>query len=96
MDILQNVKAQSVNQAVNSLGEPVAKTEEGVKNFNKWFKGSKVVDEQGSPIVVYHGTSKNFNAFDPNKRVELTGANIKVQVLDDDNPEAISYFENLD
>jgi|LULO01.1.fsa_nt_gb GNAT superfamily N-acetyltransferase len=24
--------------------------------FKKWFKGSKVVDENGKPLVVYHGT----------------------------------------
>lgn len=25
-------------------------------NFDKWFKGSKVVDDNGKPLVVYHGT----------------------------------------
>lgn len=28
-------------------------------NFAKWFAGSKVVDENGKPMVVYHGTSRN-------------------------------------
>jgi hypothetical protein len=33
-------------------------------NFNKWFGNSKVVDERGDPLVVYHGTLRNFAAFD--------------------------------
>lgn len=32
-------------------------------NFWKWFGNSKVVDEQGKPLVVYHGSSKLFNTF---------------------------------
>lgn len=35
-------------------------------NFWKWFGNSKVVDEQGNPLVVYHGGPK-FNIFDSKK-----------------------------
>ena len=66
-----------LDKTVNSLGEPIAKTEEGVKNFNKWFKGSKVVDENGKPLVVYHGTEANFDAFDMSKgraNMDIQGA----------------------
>ena len=37
-------------------------------NFMNWFKGSKVVDKKGNPLVVYHG-SKNagFSVFDRSK-----------------------------
>lgn len=31
--------------------------------FKKWFGDSKVVDESGSPLVVYHGTRKDFSEF---------------------------------
>lgn len=33
--------------------------------FQQWFKGSKVVDQKGNPLPVYHGTrsSENFNEF---------------------------------
>ena len=27
-------------------------------SFKKWFKNSKVVDKQGNPLMVYHGSSK--------------------------------------
>lgn len=42
--------------AVNSNGQRIAQTEEGLRNFWAWFGGSKVVDDQGRPLVVYHGT----------------------------------------
>jgi hypothetical protein len=32
--------------------------------FRKWFGASKVVDEDGKPLVVYHGTVGDFGAFD--------------------------------
>jgi hypothetical protein len=31
--------------------------------FKKWFGDSKVVNEDGSPMVVYHGTKSDFNVF---------------------------------
>lgn len=42
------------------------------KEFKKWFAGSKVVDENGKPLVVYHGTTEHFSNFDPS-RVGRTG-----------------------
>jgi len=33
-------------------------------DFLKWFKGSKVVDQNGAPLMVYHGTSGSvFDSF---------------------------------
>lgn len=53
-------------------------------NFKKWFgdwekapdKASKVVDESGKPLVLYHGTVNDFNEFSPsgkNKGLLLFG-----------------------
>ena len=33
--------------------------------FRRWFGDSKVVDENGAPLVVYHGTNADFDAFNP-------------------------------
>ena len=33
-------------------------------NFQKWFDGSKVVGEDGKPLVMYHGTVSNFTETD--------------------------------
>lgn len=35
--------------------------------FERWFKDSKVVDADGKPLVVYHGTEADFSVFDPEK-----------------------------
>lgn len=37
------------------------------QNFKRWFKGSQVVDEDGSPLVLSHGTTHDFSVFDRNK-----------------------------
>jgi hypothetical protein len=44
--------------------EPTLKTD--TPQFKKWFGDSKIVNEDGSPKVVYHGTDKpDFDIFDP-------------------------------
>jgi GGDEF domain-containing protein len=35
--------------------------------FRRWFGDSKVVDENGDPLVVYHGTDVEFNNFESQK-----------------------------
>lgn len=49
----------------NSKGQPVAEKPEQQRNFWRWFAGSKVVDGEGHPLVVYHGTKGDFDTFDP-------------------------------
>lgn len=41
----------------NSDNKPIYPTEEGIKNFWKWFSGSKITDDKGLPKVHYHTTS---------------------------------------
>lgn len=67
-------------------GEPTKLTEKQwvqvrTKAFKDWFgdwendadNASKVVDENGEPMVVYHGTPYDFNAFDTNMIGSNTG-----------------------
>jgi len=42
--------------------------------FKRWFAGSKVVDEDGEPLVVYHGTAADFSSFDVSRIGESTDA----------------------
>lgn len=64
------------------LGEegPVLESIEPVQdnaNFRRWFGDSKVVDENGYPLVVYHHTPENFSEFIPGGRdPELSGVAI--------------------
>lgn len=41
-----------------------AKDKTDTPEFRRWFGGSKVVDEDGKPLVVYHGTNNKFTVFD--------------------------------
>ena len=72
-DIYPEYKGETINingkerSVYNSNGDRIAKSEEALRNFYKWFGDSKVVDEQGRPLVVYHGSNMEFDTFDKNK-----------------------------
>lgn len=45
--------------------------------FKEWFGDSKVVDEDGKPLVVYHGTRSVFDIFDKDQKGKAsTGAKV--------------------
>lgn len=48
----------------NSNGHLIHPTEEGIRNFWEWFGDSKVLDGQGNPLILYHGTNQNFTEFE--------------------------------
>lgn len=72
-DIYPEYKGETINidgkerTVYNSNGDRIAKSEPALRNFYKWFGDSKVVDEQGRPLVVYHGSKSVFDTFDINK-----------------------------
>jgi hypothetical protein len=47
----------------NSLGKRIAKTDEQIAAFWRWFGDSKAVDRQGRPLVLYHGSPHTFTSF---------------------------------
>jgi len=53
----------------------IAPTQVGSNAFQKWFGDSKVVNEDGSPMVVYHGTPESFEgeSFKPTKPKNRSG-----------------------
>jgi len=56
--------------AVGKGGEErLQRAQQETPEFKNWFGESQVVDEQGKPLVVYHGTSKDvdFTSFKGNK-----------------------------
>lgn len=59
--------------ATNSNGNRIAKTAEGLRAFYEWFGDSKVVDADGKPLVVYHGTPKVFDTFSKDKIIRGNG-----------------------
>lgn len=62
---LERLKAEGRPDRVRmSVRRPQIETPE----FKKWFGDSKVVDADGEPLIVYHGTSGDFTEFDPARR----------------------------
>lgn len=51
--------------------------------FKAWFGDSKVVDESGEPLVVYHGTQANFDTFDQDNPRSVSSADQGYFFIDD-------------
>ncbi|MDY0007929.1 MAG: strawberry notch C-terminal domain-containing protein, partial [Spongiibacteraceae bacterium] len=68
VDLPQTIDVDGVQRPTrNSNGQLIHPTEEGIRNFWRWFGDSKVVDENGEPVVVYHGTRHDISAFSREK-----------------------------
>ena len=62
--------------------------------FKAWFGDSKVVDSEGKPLVVYHGTDKSFNEFqnqNSNKDYLVSNPNDETYFFADSKKEAEIY-----
>ena len=60
-----------------SPGKGEFKKQTGTLQFKEWFRKSKVVDEAGKPLVVYHGADSDFTVFDMDKtrlNMDIRGA----------------------
>lgn len=67
----ENMAAPMIKEAVGIKGpQPIFPSIDGIKNFWNWFRGSKVVDEEGHPIIMYHGSPKVFSVFRPGGRAK--------------------------
>lgn len=63
------------------------------KNFKKWFGKSVVVDKEGKPMVVYHGTRHDFDTFDMSMAGSSTLAeDAKGGMFFTTNPESATDF----
>ena len=71
------------------------------KSFKSWFgdwendpeHSSKVVDKNGKPLIMYHGTFQHFDTFDPSMGREAT--DIQGIYLTPDMEEASFYGNNV-
>lgn len=63
----QNARDRGGEEGVAGAVEPTAKLSlrkaPDTPAFKRWFGDSKAVDKNGDPQVMYHGTSRDFNAF---------------------------------
>jgi hypothetical protein len=65
------IGALALGAALGKRGSPATDTASNPA-FRHWFQGSKVVDEDGKPLVVYHGTKYDFAAFDKSRLGSFT------------------------
>lgn len=80
--------------ATNSNGQPLAQTAEGLRAFWKWFGDSKVVDNQGRPMVVYHGSINGggFTEFIDSEGVFFTEDRVHASSYAGNNEDAKDYY----
>ena len=58
-------RAQAMAEMASIPAQPQNEIKTETPAFKAWFGDSKVVDADGNPLVVYHGTMGDFEAFDP-------------------------------
>lgn len=70
---------------------------EDEESFAKWFGDSKVVDANGKPLRVYHGTAADFDQFRKTRRSETNAFNRDkyVGIFFSDNPEAADFYSGF-
>ncbi len=77
------IGADGFIHSIDEAGSPVKKkfvSQTDTQQFKRWFGKSKVVDEGGKPLVMYHGTSAqngDFTVFDSSKAVKKGGLGFK-------------------
>lgn len=74
----------------NSNGDLIGNTVESLTNFWKWFGDSKVVDEEGRPLVVYHGALGHSNLEEISPEY---GFNVKASYFSNKREVASHYAE---
>ena len=83
-------------QAKTAAGDTVM-DQVGSPAFDRWFEGSKVVDDKGKPLVVYHGTNTDFAVFDRAMLGSATGArSSKLGFFFTDSTEVARTFTSKD
>jgi SPP1 gp7 family putative phage head morphogenesis protein len=65
----EELKGKKETQPGQSKQSAIKQTE--TPEFKRWFGDSKVVDEKGEPLVVYHGTTADFDIFDTQPNLGL-------------------------
>jgi len=83
------------NSKTRSQGGFSASDQTETAAFKKWFGDSKVVDAQGKPLVVYHGTRRDFSEFEITNPHGAAG-NPKGAYFTADRSVAKQYAENDD
>ena len=69
MDITPELKDTALSKGFPMFSSVQTRKAPTSPEFRNWFRGSHVVGDDGKPLVVYHGTVNDFDAFNENKGV---------------------------
>lgn len=64
LEITNKVRQEAKPEAQRVATESKSLRDRATDSFKRWFGDSKVVDENGEPMVVYHGTNSDITKFD--------------------------------
>jgi sulfur carrier protein ThiS len=114
LDKTPNGKKSNLYESILALPEVNGNTEIANKlksliysnNFTNWFgdwvnnpeESSKIVDENGEPKLVYHGSGREYNKFSEEKRGSATGkwkdrlSDSEMSFMFTDNPSVAFYY----
>ena len=67
MELAYEKAMQKKQEKNNSEKYSFADEQTNTEAFKKWFGNSKIVNDDGTPKIVYHGTNEDFEAFDRTK-----------------------------
>lgn len=81
------------NQYIDLLLERTDVTQ--TPTFKKWFIGSKVINKQGNPLVVYHASKAKFDAFHTNSTEMGAHFGTKKQAGSFKRPEMNAYYLSI-
>lgn len=76
-----------VEYSTKNISEPKMKKLLNHPRFKAWFKDSKVVDNDGNPLVCHHATNTDFKLFKPFSHFGTEKASNDLIKLKTDNPE---------
>lgn len=94
--VMENAKAeaQPIYKELENIGDLAAYETKDIpeQNFKRWFEGSQVVDENGQPLKLYHGTDADLDVFSFGKLGKNTGVGTAFNFTD--SPETAKSYGN--
>lgn len=93
---VESGKGRAVEGKPAASREEVAKADPTTEAFKRWFGDSKVVDANGKPQVMYHGTMRDFDSFDPDAEAATEKTGIKAIYVSPDTEFANQYADGRD
>lgn len=74
LDLTPEIKDVAINKGFSKFSSIQQNPAPDTPEFRQWFKGSKVVGDDGKPLVVFHGTMKDFDRFKGGRGDAAVGA----------------------